>query len=55
MYLTENKLAEWVSSKNGLLITRSINNLSTFNFNECNHNELACITGYTQIITDFCC
>ena len=53
MYLTENKLAEWVSSKNGLLITRSINNLSTFNFNECNHNENACITGYTQITKHF--
>ena len=53
MYLTENKLAEWVLSQKGLLITRSIHNISTFNLNECKHNELACITGYPQIIQHF--
>jgi hypothetical protein len=53
MYLTENKLAEWVSSKRGLLITRSIHNLATFNFETCKHNEIACITGYPQIIQHF--
>jgi hypothetical protein len=53
MYLTENKLAEWVSSKKGLLITRTLNNIATFNFKECNHNEIACVTGYHETIKHF--
>ena len=53
MYLTENKLAEWVLSQKGLLITRSIININTFEFVSCKHNEIACITGYHQIIQKF--
>ena len=53
MYLTENKLAEWVLSEKGLLITRSIININTFEFVSCKHNEIACITGYPQIIQNF--
>ena len=53
MLLTENKLAQWVESKNGLLITRSILNIYNFDFSNVNNSIIACITGYPRVIDYF--
>ena len=53
MLLTEDKLAQWVNSKNGLLISRSILNVNNFDFQNIKTSKYACITGYKQIIDMF--
>lgn len=53
MFLTEDRIADWVDSTGGLLITRRICNVQTYNF--INHMGLqyVCLTGYPQIIQQF--
>ena len=53
MFLTEDRIADWVESTGGLLITRRICNVQTYNF--INHMGLqyVCLTGYPQIIQQF--
>jgi hypothetical protein len=53
MFLTEDKITDWVDSAGGLLITRRICNVQTYNF--INHTGLqyVCLTGYSQIIHQF--
>ena len=53
MLLTENKLAQWVESKNGLVITRSVINIYNFDFLNVNSSIIACITGYPRVIEYF--
>tara|TARA_B100000989_G_scaffold253810_1_gene202307 strand:- start:696 stop:2324 length:1629 start_codon:yes stop_codon:yes gene_type:complete len=53
MFLTEDKVASWVKSKDGLLISRSILNVDNFDFHNIKTAKYACITGYKQIIDMF--
>lgn len=53
MLLTEDKLAQWVNSNKGLLISRSISNLNEYNFKDIHSPKLACITGYKEVINLF--
>jgi hypothetical protein len=53
MLLTEDKLVNWIESKNGLLITRSKCNEKQYNFDNINSPQYACITGYSFIINHF--
>lgn len=53
MLLTEDKLAQWVQSKDGLLITRSILNVNNYNVGTILEPKYVCITGYTNIINKF--
>ena len=53
MLLTENKIAQWVESKNGLVITRSVINIYNFDFLKVNSSIIACITGYPRVIEYF--
>lgn len=52
MYLSEDYLTKWVLKNNGLTITRTSNNLKTFNFS-LNYPSLAIITGYNNIVNTF--
>lgn len=52
MYLNEDALTKWVEMNKGLCITRSINNVSTFNFNK-KYNYPVILTGYSKIINLF--
>ena len=53
MLLTEDKLAQWVHSNNGLLISRSISNVNDYNFKHIYSPKYACITGYKEVINLF--
>ena len=53
MFLNENKLAQWVESKNGVLLTRSIANVNNYNFTTINDVVFSCITGYQEVIRYF--
>jgi hypothetical protein len=52
MFLNEDYLTNWVDKNNGLCITRTINNLNTFNFNTQSKFPVI-LTGYTNIINYF--
>lgn len=52
MFLNEDFLTKWVDKNNGICITRSINNLNTFNFNT-HKNFPVILTGYNNIIEYF--
>ena len=45
MFLNEDKISEWVESKNGLVITRSKFNEKQYNFSDICSPQYACITG----------
>ena len=53
MIVTEDKLIDYVEYKNGLLLTRKISNVTTFNIKDSPPKTLVCITGYKEIITYF--
>ena len=53
MFLTEDKIAEWVKSVDGLLITRHICNISTYSFTNHIGLQYVCLTGYSQILRHF--
>ena len=53
MLLTEDKLAQWVKSKNGLLMTRSIFNINEYEFHNISSPKYVCITGYKEVIDMF--
>ena len=53
MFLTEDKLIDWINSKNGLLITRRTFNMNQFDFNILKETLYIGITGYKQIIELF--
>jgi len=53
MLLNEDKISEWVESKNGLVITRSKFNEKQYNFSDICSPQYACITGYGVIIKHF--
>lgn len=53
MFLTEDKLIDWIKSKNGLLITRRTFNMNQFDFNILKETLYIGITGYKQIIELF--
>ena len=53
MLLNEDKITEWVESKNGLVITRSRFNEKQYNFLNISSSQYACITGYSVIIKHF--
>lgn len=53
MYLNEDKLAQWVVSKNGLAFTRSFSNINTFNLQSQTKPFISIITGYDKIINFF--
>jgi hypothetical protein len=52
MFLNEDFLTKWVENNKGLCITRSVNNLNTFNF-EKKFNYCVILTGYDNIINYF--
>lgn len=52
MYLNEDFLTLWANKKEALLITRTQNNINTFNFN-IDRPIICVITGYKQIIKEF--
>ena len=53
MFLTEDKLIDWINSKEGLLITRRTLNINHFDFNRKYDTLYVGITGYSQIIEQF--
>lgn len=53
MILTEDKISEWVDSVGGLLITRQICNINEYPFPHRIGLQYVCITGYSQIISQF--
>ena len=53
MFLTEDKLIDWINSKAGLLITRRTLNVNHFDFNRKYDTLYVGITGYSQIIEQF--
>lgn len=53
MFLTEDKLIDWINSKEGLLITRRTLNVNHFDFNRKYNTLYVGITGYSQIIEQF--
>lgn len=53
MLLTEDKLAQWVYSNNGLLISRSISNVNEYNFKHISSPKYVCLTGYKEVINLF--
>ena len=53
MLLTEDKLAQWVNSKNGLLITRSKLNMNEYDFRNISSPKYVCLTGYKEVINLF--
>lgn len=53
MFLNEDKISEWIESKNGLVITRSKFNEKQYNFSDICSPQYACITGYSSIIKHF--
>ena len=53
MLLNEDKITEWVESKNGLVIARSKFNEKQYNFSNICSPQYACITGYGVIIKHF--
>jgi len=53
MFLSEDKITEWVNSVGGLLITRRISNIKTYGFTNRIGLQYVCLTGYPQIIQHF--
>ena len=53
MFLTEDRIVDWVNSVGGLLITRRICNVNTYNFIDRIGLQYVCLTGYSQIIHHF--
>lgn len=53
MIITEDQLVEWINNLSGLLITRKIKNIDTFDFVKEVDTLLVGITGYSQIIEHF--
>ena len=53
MLLTEDKLAQWVDSKKGLLISRSLININEYDFKNIHSPKFVCITGYKEVINLF--
>jgi hypothetical protein len=53
MFLSEDKITEWVNSVGGLLITRRISNIRTYGFANRIGLQYVCLTGYPQIIQHF--
>lgn len=53
MLLTEDKLAQWVDSRKGLLITRSLININEYDFKNIHSPKFVCITGYKEVINLF--
>lgn len=53
MFITEDKIAEWVDSTGGLLITRCICNIQNYPFQQRIGLQYVCLTGYPGIISHF--
>ena len=53
MFLSEDKITEWINSVGGLLITRRISNIRTYGFANRIGLQYVCLTGYPQIIQHF--
>ena len=53
MILTEDKIAQWVASVGGLLLTRGIWNLPHYDFAYRMGIQYVCLTGYPEIIKHF--
>ena len=52
LYLNEDKLTDFIKNNNGIIWTRTLKNIETFNF-DINQNILAILTGYNHIINHF--
>lgn len=52
MYLNEDAITKWVEINKGLCITRSVNNLNSFNFNK-KYNYPVILTGYDKVLQLF--
>tara|TARA_B100001093_G_scaffold267666_1_gene256007 strand:- start:2036 stop:3760 length:1725 start_codon:yes stop_codon:yes gene_type:complete len=53
MYINEDYIAKWVEKQGGLLLTRSIKNIDTFDISQQYNPFYVCITGYQQILDIF--
>ena len=53
MFLTEDKLSDWINTNGGLLITRRTMNMNTFDYKIKKNIIHVCITGYKNIIELF--
>jgi hypothetical protein len=53
MIITEDKIAEWVDSTGGLLITRNTHNANNYPFSKRIGLQYVCLTGYSIIINHF--
>ena len=53
MFITEDKIVDWVVSVGGLLITRRICNIKSYNFVNQTGLQYVSLTGYSQIILQF--
>lgn len=51
--VTEDNFINWIKDKGGVLHTRSYSNIKEVNLSECEERTLVCLTGYTQIISQF--
>lgn len=53
MYINEDYIAKWVEKQGGLLLTRSIKNMDTFDISQQYKPFYVCLTGYDQILGIF--
>ena len=51
--VTEDGIANWVNSNNGVLHTRKISNINNIDLSRCPPYTLVCLTGYPQIVDTF--